>query len=140
MLRAARRIRAHERVALDTTAVGPAQVLGDSSQLGRMVTNLLDNAARHATSSIWIELREDADGTATLVVADDGPGIPAVDRDRVFEPFTRLDEARTTSAGGAGLGLAIVHDIVQAHDGTVSIADRHGGGARFVVTLPAAPD
>ena len=126
-------------MALDTTAVGPAQVLGDPSQLGRVVSNLLENAARHATSSVTIELSEGSHGTATLVVADDGPGVPAADRERVFEPFTRLDEARTTSSGGVGLGLAIVHDIVEAHEGTVSIADRVGGGAAFVVTLPTAP-
>lgn len=139
VLHAARRIRADGRVALDTTAVGPAQVLGDSNQLGRVVTNLLDNAARNATSTVTIELREGPAGTATLIVADDGPGIPAADRERVFEPFTRLDEARTSSAGGTGLGLAIVHDIIQAHEGTVSVGDRPGGGACFVVTLPSAP-
>jgi signal transduction histidine kinase len=87
---------------------------------------------------VTVELREGS-GAATLIVADDGPGIPAAERERVFEPFTRLDEARATAAGGVGLGLAIVHDIVDAHEGTVSVIDRPGGGAAVVVTLPAAP-
>jgi signal transduction histidine kinase len=138
VVRAARRVRADGRLALDTTAVGPARVLGDPRQLGRVVSNLLDNATRHARSVVTVELREGS-GAATLIVADDGPGIPAAERERVFEPFTRLDEARATAAGGVGLGLAIVHDIVDAHEGTVSVIDRPGGGAAVVVTLPAAP-
>ena len=66
----------------------------------------------------------DGDGTAELVVADDGPGIATADRDRVFEPFTRIDEARTMGSGGAGLGLAIVRDIAVAHGGSVAIDAR----------------
>jgi signal transduction histidine kinase len=80
-----------------------------------------------------------------LVVADDGPGIPAADRERVLERFTRLDDARGQDAGGAGFGLAIIHEIVCVHRGEVTIRDtgptdgdgRHGSGARFVVGLPA---
>ncbi len=70
------------------------------------------------------------------VVADDGPGIPAADRERVFERFTRLDESRSRGRGGAGLGLAIVRQIVEAHGGTITVADQHPG-ARFTVRLPA---
>jgi signal transduction histidine kinase len=73
-----------------------------------------------------------------LLVDDDGPGVPVDDRQRVFERFVRLDEARTQSDGGTGLGLAIAHDIVVAHGGTIAISDAPIGGARVVVTLPAA--
>ncbi|MGH9060529.1 MAG: ATP-binding protein, partial [Acidimicrobiales bacterium] len=74
-----------------------------------------------------------------LVVADDGPGILASDRDRVFERFTRLDEARAQDEGGTGLGLAIVKEIVVRHGGSIEAADRTNG-ARFVVQLPGAED
>lgn len=80
-----------------------------------------------------------------LVVADDGPGIPAADRERVLERFIRLDDARSQDAGRTGLGLALVHEIVRARRGEVTIQDtgptdgdrRHGSGARFVVRLLA---
>jgi signal transduction histidine kinase len=100
------------------------------------VRNLLDNAERYATSAVTIGLTVN-DGQATLVVADDGPGITVGDRPRVFERFTRLDDARTRSTGGSGLGLAIAKDIVDAHRGTITIEDGPAGGARFVVRLPA---
>ncbi len=137
VLKAARRVRAAGRVALDTGGVGAARVQGDPGQLGRLVTNLLDNAVRHAASMVVVSLRQDEGGLAELAVADDGPGIAHADRVRVFEPFTRLDEARAAGSGGTGLGLAIVRDIALAHAGTVTIDERPGGGARFVVTLPA---
>jgi signal transduction histidine kinase len=75
---------------------------------------------------------------ATLIIADDGPGIPPADRDRVFERFVRLDEGRARDAGGTGLGLAIVADIVTAHRGRVRIDDNHPG-AKVWVELPALP-
>jgi signal transduction histidine kinase len=138
VLAAARRLRAVDRVRLDTTDVGPARVIGNPAQLGRVIANLLDNAVRHATSTVALELRARPDGTAELVVIDDGPGIPPVDRQRVFEPFTRLDEARSPGRGGTGLGLAIARDLVVAHGGTIAIADPldGDGGTRVVVTLP----
>ena len=71
-----------------------------------------------------------------LIVDDDGPGIDRNDRERVFERFTRLDEARTRESGGSGLGLAIVRDLVERHGGTVRIDTAPIGGARFVVVFP----
>ena len=136
--RAARRVRDEGRIVLDTSGVGAAQVVGDATRLERLMANLLDNAVRHAATTVSISLRDDGDGIARLVVDDDGPGIAPADRARAVEPFTRLDEARTAGAGGAGLGLAIVDDIATAHGGSLAIADRPGGGARFVVTLPTA--
>jgi signal transduction histidine kinase len=130
-----RRLKAGIAPDIDTTNVSGAQVLGDRAALDRVVANLLDNAARHAATTITVSLNT-TDKVATMIIADDGPGIPGADRDRVFERFTRLDDARTRDRGGAGLGLAIVHDIVHAHGGAVHITDNRPG-ARFVVTIPA---
>ena len=97
--------------------------------------NLLDNASRHARSTVSIVIHETADA-ATVEVADDGDGVPAGSEEAIFSPFTRLDEARDPNAGHTGLGLAIVREIVTAHDGTVHVERRPGGGAVFVVRLP----
>ncbi|GII32541.1 sensor histidine kinase [Planotetraspora mira] len=105
--------------------------------LARLVTNLIDNARRHARQSIQVQVRH-YDALAELTVTDDGPGIPAQDRERVFERFTRLDSARCRRRGGTGLGLAIARDIAHAHAGTLHVEDAPGGGARFVLRLPLA--
>jgi len=125
---------AHPRLRVDTTQVSGAQVLGDRDTLDQVVANLLDNAAQHATTTITVDLHS-TDTAATLTVADDGAGIPAADRDRVFERFTRLDHARSRNTGGTGLGLSIVADVVHAHHGTVHISDNQPG-ARLTITLP----
>ena len=113
----------------------PTRLAGDSVALSRVLRNLLDNAARHATSRIDLTVRAER-GEAFVTVADDGPGIPAEDRDRVFDRFVRLDTDRSRRAGGTGLGLAIVAEIVAAHGGSVHIGDRSGGGTVVVVQLP----
>lgn len=120
----------------DTTGVGAGRVHGDPVALGQVVRNLVDNAARHATSRIAVSLTE-APGTVVLAVDDDGPGIPPADRERVFERFVRLDEARARDAGGSGLGLAIVREVVTGHGGSVTVEPGALGGARFVVRLPS---
>jgi signal transduction histidine kinase len=111
-------------------------VEGDADELTRVVDNLVANALRHTRSDVLVDVRR-ADANATLTVTDDGPGIPEAERERVFERFTRLDEARSRDAGGSGLGLAIVREIVTAHGGTVDLQDA-GPGLRVVVRLPAA--
>jgi signal transduction histidine kinase len=121
---------------LDVGPVTPVQVDGDADQLQRVVGNLLDNAVRHARDRILVTLREVPGGEAELVVADDGPGVPPADRERVFERFTRLDEARSARDGGAGLGLAIAREIAQRHGGSVAIDPDAAPGARFVLRLP----
>jgi signal transduction histidine kinase len=126
---------ATDGVVIDSGEVTGAQVAGDRAQLARAVTNLVENAARHATGRVSVALREDGDHAA-LIVSDDGPGIPPEDRERVFERFTRLDDARTRSGGGAGLGLAITRDIVERHGGTIALAGARGGGTAVTVTLP----
>ena len=120
---------------IDSRGVAPVQVRGDAAQLARAVANLLDNAVRHARSCVAVTLAEDDAGGAVLTVADDGPGVPAADRARIFERFTRLDGARS-AAGGAGLGLAIARDIAERHGGGLALDSRAPEGARFVVTLP----
>ncbi|MGH9139485.1 MAG: ATP-binding protein, partial [Acidimicrobiales bacterium] len=103
-------------VAIDVD--GACVIAGSAGELRRVVTNLLDNAARHADSRVDVTLRAD-DGTTTLIVDDDGPGIPVADRERVFERFVRLDEARGREDGGSGLGLALVRAVVDRHRGRV---------------------
>jgi signal transduction histidine kinase len=137
VLKEARRIQSHERVAVDLSAVSGAPVVGDAGQLTRAIRNLLDNAERHAVDRVTLSLEESGD-MAILVVADDGPGIPEVESDRVFERFTRVDAARSAAAGGTGLGLAISREIVERHQGTVSLLPSDGSGARFEVRIPLA--
>lgn len=136
VLRETRRLRSDGHT-VDLGGVSAARVDADADQLTRAVRNLLDNAARHADGRVVVTLGE-VRGEARLTVADDGPGIAVADRERIFERFTRLDDARTRDAGGSGLGLAIARDVVEAHGGTVVLDDGDGvaSGARFVVTLP----
>ncbi|MEW6476757.1 MAG: HAMP domain-containing sensor histidine kinase [Actinomycetota bacterium] len=122
---------------VDTTGVSAGRVAGDESQLRRVVQNLADNAARHARSTVRFSLSE-ASGRTRLCVDDDGAGVPEGERSRIFERFIRLDDARSRDAGGNGLGLAIVAEIVAAHGGTVTVATSPLGGARFEVVLPAS--
>lgn len=121
---------------VDTHAVAPGRVRGDPNALAQVARNLVDNAVRHAEDQIALTVRE-RHGTIELVVEDDGFGVAPDDRERVFERFVRLDEARGRDAGGSGLGLAIVAEIVRAHGGTVTVSDGRLGGAAFTVVLPA---
>ena len=112
-------------------------VLGDDHQLRQVVANLLGNALRHTPAEAQVRVRLSArDGYATLDVADDGPGLEPDVAAKVFEPFYRADESRARQTGGAGLGLAIVAAIVEAHGGTVRLDTAPGAGATFTVTLP----
>ncbi|WP_167746575.1 sensor histidine kinase [Streptomyces melanosporofaciens] len=112
-----------------------AVVTGSQVQLSRLLTNLADNARRHTrtTVSITVAVRG---GLVELAVDDDGPGIPEADRERVFERFTRLDDARARQDGGTGLGLAIANDIAHAHGGTLTVLTSPRGGARLLLCLP----
>jgi two-component system OmpR family sensor kinase len=117
--------------------VETADVLGDDHQLRQVVANLLDNALRHTPEGARIHVAlQIHDGHAVLAVADDGPGLEPDVAAKVFEPFFRADTSRARESGGAGLGLAIVAAIVEAHDGGVRLDTAPGAGATFTVTLP----
>jgi signal transduction histidine kinase len=135
----AKRLRLTTAVRIDTSGVAAVRVLGDQRALERVVGNVAENAARHARTRMQLALHE-RDGQAVLVIDDDGAGIPPADRERVFERFVRLDDARTRDDGGSGLGLAITAELVRLHGGTISVADAPGGGARVEIRIPAAPD
>ncbi|MGI9597357.1 MAG: HAMP domain-containing sensor histidine kinase [Acidimicrobiales bacterium] len=122
-------------VTVDLTGVEPTELVGSTSDLRRLVRNLVDNAARHAESTVALSVGTGG-GEIILVVGDDGPGIPPDDRGRVFERFTRLDQARARGEGGSGLGLAIAKQIADSHGATIEIADSPLGGAEFRVVFP----
>ena len=124
-------------VPIDTSAVSAAPVRGSRTQLARMVGNLLTNARRHAVEQVRVQLVE-SDGEVVLTVDDDGTGVAPADRERVFERFVRLDEARSTHDGGSGLGLAIAREIVVAHGGAIEMGTSPLGGARVTVHLPGS--
>ncbi|WP_425322729.1 sensor histidine kinase [Actinoplanes ianthinogenes] len=115
-------------------AAGPLPLVAEPDALARVVANLLDNACRHRRSTVTVRTAADRDDLL-IVVTDDGPGIPAADRERVFDRFTRLDDARARDAGGSGLGLAIVRELVRRHGGSVTLGDAEPG-LRVEVRLP----
>jgi signal transduction histidine kinase len=134
VLAEARRLRG-TGLRVDAAGVSAGRVEGDGAALRRLVRNLADNGARHAAGQLAFSVAE-RDGHVLLAVEDDGPGIPEADRQRVFERFVRLDDARARDDGGSGLGLAIVAELVTAHGGTVAIDTSPLGGARVEVALP----
>jgi signal transduction histidine kinase len=120
-----------------SVAAGPAVFANvNPEELRRVLANLVENATRHAGSSVVLAARAEG-GRAVLTVVDDGPGIPAGERERVFERFARLDDARDRDAGGTGLGLAIVRELLRRSDGSISLRDNPAGrGLAAVVDLP----
>jgi two-component system OmpR family sensor kinase len=118
---------------------GPVTVTGVADDLHRLAGNLIENALLHTPpgTPVTVSVRRD-DGSAVLEVSDRGPGVPADLRERVFERFAR-GSGDATPSGGSGLGLAIVRAVTTSHGGSVELSDAEGGGARFVVTLPAQP-
>jgi signal transduction histidine kinase len=121
-------------VSVDTGPVVLANV--NSEELRRVLANLIDNAVRHADSEVVLAVRAEG-GEAVLTVVDDGPGIPVEDRERVFERFARLDDARDRDAGGTGLGLPIVRELLRRSDGSIALQDNPSGpGLAATVHLP----
>ncbi|WP_327090850.1 HAMP domain-containing histidine kinase [Nonomuraea sp. NBC_01738] len=119
---------------VDTNVRPGVVVTGDRLRLARLLTNLLDNAERHAEAVIEVSVSAE-DGMGVLEVLDDGAGIAQDQRETVFNRFTRLDASRNRDAGGTGLGLPIAREIAMAHEGTLTIEDSDTG-ARFVLRLP----
>jgi two-component system OmpR family sensor kinase len=115
---------------------GLGRIAGERRLLARAIGNLLRNAGKYAASRIAISARRRA-GAFEIVVEDDGPGIPPAERERIFEPFYRLDRSRDRASGGFGLGLSIARKALALHGGTLHADASALGGARFIVTLPA---
>lgn len=136
VLEEAARARPATDVRIDTSGVSGAPVRGDRGELQRLVRNLVDNAVRHAATTVTVRLSGNGAG-ARLEVADDGPGVPAADRDRIFDRFYRGDSARSRQDGGSGLGLAIARTVAERHGGTLQLA-AGSPGATFVLSLPPA--
>jgi signal transduction histidine kinase len=111
---------ADARVPVTAAAADRSMIMVDAEELRRAVGNLIDNAVRHAHTQVAVAVAVDHDH-AVISVSDDGPGIPPGERERVFERFTRLDDARGRSSGGAGLGLAIVRELVTRAGGSVAL-------------------
>lgn len=118
-------------------AGAPSRARAPESTVQRIVRNLVDNAIRHAEREVLVTTSTDS-SNAVVTVDDDGPGIGSVDRERVFDRFVRLDDARSRDEGGFGLGLAIVRELARSAGGDVRIDDAPLGGARFVVSLPGS--
>jgi len=115
----------------------PVHILGEGAALARIVGNLIDNAVKYGGEAA-VSLAQLA-SVAVMVVDDRGPGVPAPERERIFEPFLRLEASRNRDRGGAGLGLAIARHLLHGFGGSIAVEDRPGGGARFRVTLPLSP-
>jgi signal transduction histidine kinase len=128
---------------IEVVADAPSPVLANPDELHRMILNLLDNAVRHTPpgSRVQVRVRPDAAGdTVEVEVCDDGPGIPAEMRDKIFDRFVRRAGPGDTSGGsGTGLGLAIVRAVAGSHGGEVSVGAAELGGASFRIRLPLAP-
>jgi two-component system phosphate regulon sensor histidine kinase PhoR len=125
-------------VALENQVPGALVAYADNDRIRQVISNLLDNAIKYGRPGgrATVGGRLLGGGMLEIAVTDDGPGIPAEARERIFERFYRVDKARSREQGGTGLGLAIVKHVVQAHGGEARIEDAAGQGARFVVTLP----
>jgi len=129
----------HARVPVVAT-IEDVAVLGDQDALHRVVVNLVDNAVRYAQHEVAVMVSAGAD-QVELTVTDDGPGLPAEERERVFDRFYRSEYSRSRDSGGTGLGLPIVRDLVRAHRGTIVLQARPDGadGLQALVRLPLAP-
>ena len=114
------------------------KILADPRYLQRAVINVITNAARHGKKRIRIKTEKD-EKYFKIRVDDDGPGIPEDMREKIFNPFYRLDRSRSTDLGGAGLGLAIVRKIMISHNGRVDVKENQMGGATFILMFPVDP-
>lgn len=128
--------RRSRRVAVDRSGVSAGRIAGRTDHLERAIAHLLDNATRHASERVAVGVATQG-GEVVCWVDDDGSGISEKDRQRVFERFVRLDDARDRDRGGAGLGLAVVRSTIESMGGTVDAIDSPLGGIRFEIRWPA---
>jgi len=117
-----------------------SRVAGSERLLRRLVSNLVDNATRHAEGRVEISVGSTIRGEPRIRIDDDGPGIPRERREEVFRRFTRLDDSRRVGDGGAGLGLAIAANIAEQHDASLALTDSPLGGARFELRFPSTAE
>jgi signal transduction histidine kinase len=130
---------ANRGVSISVDAERPVAVVGDHDRLIQLALILIDNAITHSPRGGVVTVAAATSGRrATLVVSDQGPGVPEADRARICEPFTRLPAGRQEKAPGAGLGLAIGARIAEAHGGGIAVDDAPGGCARFTLALPVS--
>ncbi len=134
VMRELERLSTRGRVLVDRSGLSGAHVLGDRAQLARAIRNLLDNAERHASSTVLVALNE-VEGEAVLKITDDGAGVDPSVAQVIFERFGRADDSRTPTHGGTGLGLAIAREIAERHNGSLRLVD--GRGATFELRMPA---
>jgi two-component system, OmpR family, osmolarity sensor histidine kinase EnvZ len=121
--------------ALTTTLAGDPTIHVRPKAFNRLLSNVIGNSLRYARN-VKVEAIHTR-GSLTVIIDDDGPGIPAANREEVFKPFVRLDEARNLDASGTGLGLAIARDIARSHGGDITLDDSPMGGLRAIVRVPA---
>jgi two-component system phosphate regulon sensor histidine kinase PhoR len=125
-------------VALHRSDRGAPAVVSDADRLRQILENLVENAVKYTPAGGRIDITTGpAEEGAELMVADDGPGIPAEHLPRIFERFYRVDKARSREMGGTGLGLSIVKHLAEGMGATVSVQSQLGGGTRFRVTVPS---
>jgi signal transduction histidine kinase len=131
-----REVAEEKRISVEVDTPAPVELKADSIRLGQAVNNLLDNALKYtlADGKVVLSTRSEP-GVAVLTITDNGPGVPAEEREAIFRRLYRGDTSR--SQRGLGLGLSMVKAIVEAHGGTVAVDDAPGGGARFTVRIPA---
>ena len=136
----AERVEIRTEIRVDASTVQPARVVADRHEVARAIRNLLENAVRHASTTVTVGI-EERPAHWVVAVGDDGDGVPEADRERVFERFVRLDNDRARSQGGTGLGLSIVATIAARNGGSVGVVTAGGEagpgrGARFELSLP----
>jgi two-component system phosphate regulon sensor histidine kinase PhoR len=127
-----------KQIRTDNTVPAGLSARADADRLQQVLFNLVENAIKYGRNGgcVTIGGKDGGDGKVEMWVRDDGPGIPAESRERVFERFYRVDRARARESGGTGLGLSIVKHIVQAHGGEVWLESDLGSGTTFRFTLP----
>lgn len=132
-----------QRTRLEVIAAEDVMVPGDRDAIGRVLRNLVENAVKYGPAGQTVRLtlsRAGPGGAARVTVDDEGPGIPADERSRIWQPYYRLDRDRNTPAGGSGLGLSVVADLMRLLGGRAWVEDAPGNGARFTVEFPGATD
>jgi two-component system sensor histidine kinase RstB len=133
-----RELRSGVEVQIRTQEGDRRAVSADRRFFRRALSNLLSNALKHARSRVVVQIEAGPGESVQIGVRDDGPGVPEEQRQRIFEPFARLDASRSRESGGAGLGLAIVDRIVRSHGGEITVGEAEEGGAAFLTRWPVA--